>query len=102
MIDEPNADAPDYIFTNAPGACEIELGAVEDPGTSTNQVIRYQAWSPEGNTLVVRLKQGSTTIAMWVHAPLPTTPTIFAQPLTPAECDSITDYTALRIEFVAA
>lgn len=102
MIDETTADSTDYIYTTAPGACEIALGAVTDPATSSGQVVRYQVWSPEENALTVRLKQGATTIASWTHASLPTTPTIYAQTLSAAECDSITDYADLRFEFTAA
>lgn len=102
MIDEPTADSTDFIYTGSASACEVKLNPVTDPNTSTNQVVRYQAWSTEGNSLVVRLKQGATTIATWTHTPLPTTPTIFAQPLTGAQCDAITDYTDLRFTFTAA
>ncbi len=101
MIDEPSADSADYIYTESAGAVEIKLAAVEDPGTSSNQVLRYQIWSLTSSGGVMRLKQGATVIAMWLHASLPTVPTIYAQTLTSAECDSITDYTDLRFEFTA-
>lgn len=101
MIDEASADATDYIHTNSPGACEIALGAVADPETSSGQVVRYQTWSDTGSGLTVRLKQGATVIAEWQHASLPTAPTIFAQALSTEQCNAITDYTDLRFEFVA-
>jgi hypothetical protein len=101
MIDEPSADSADYISTTTPGAVEIALGPVVDPGTSANQVLRYQIWSTTGSGGIMRLKQGSTVIAYWPHEVLPATPTIYVQALTGPECDSITDYTDLRFEFTA-
>lgn len=101
MLDEATANASDYIYTNAPGACEIALGAVDDPETSSGQVVRYQTWSDSGSGLTVRLKQGATVIASWSHASLPATPTIYAQTLTTDQCNAITDYADLRFEFVA-
>lgn len=101
MIDEPSADSGDYIYANSASACEIKLNPVQDPGTSSGQVVRYQVWSTTGNGIIVRLKQGATIIAVWNHASLPTDPTIFARELSPSECDSITDYANLRFEFVA-
>lgn len=101
VIDEPSADASDYIEASMPGPCEVALSAVLDPGTSSDQVVRYQAWSDTGGGLTVRLKQGAAVIAEWPHASLPPTPTVYAQVLTAAQCDSITDYTSLSFEFEA-
>ncbi len=101
MIDESAPDSSDYISTASASTCEVALNPVVDPLTSTGQIVRYQAWSAEGNGLTVRLMQGATTIASWAHAVLPVTPTIFAQALTAAECDSITDYADLRFQFTA-
>lgn len=101
MIDEPSADSADYISTSTPSTCEVKLNPVVDPGTSSGQVARYQVWSLNGDGLTVRLKQGATVIATWTHATLPTTPTIFVQSLTAAECDSITNYADLRFAFEA-
>lgn len=100
-ISEPTADSATFIQATAPGACEIALNPVTDPGTSSGQLVRYQVWSPSGNGITVRLKQGATVIAEWVHATLPLTPQIYAQELTAHQCDSITNYADLRFEFVA-
>lgn len=90
MIDEPSADSTDFIYTETAGAvCEVALNPVVDPGTSSGQVVRYQAWSESGDGIIVRLYQGSTIIAAWSHASLPTVATIFAQTLSPSECDSL-------------
>lgn len=102
MLDEPSADATDFIYTNTPGTVEVLLAPVVDPGTSSGQVFRYQIWSEEGSGGVMRLKQGATIVASWAHDVLPSVPTVFAQPLTGAQCDSITDYADLRLEFTAA
>lgn len=102
MIDEPAADSSDYDYTTVASTCEIALNAVTDPLTSINQVVRYQVWSPAGNGLTVSLMQGATTIASWAHAVLPAVPTIYAQALTAAQCDAITNYADLRFKFTAA
>lgn len=101
MVAEPSADAATFIKATSAGACEIALNPVTDPQTSSGQVVRYQAWSPTGDALTVRLKQGAAVIASWAHAELPVEPTIFAQTLSAIECDSITNYADLRFEFVA-
>ncbi len=108
MLDEPSADSTDFISATSPSICRIRLNPVTDPGTSSGQVVRYQAWA-DGGGLKVRLYSGGdatlgsgTLIAEWPHASLPTTPTVFAQTLTAPQCDSITDYTNLFFEFEAS
>jgi hypothetical protein len=56
MLDEATPDDSDYIYTTTAGACEIALGAVEDPETSSGQAVRYQVWSIDGAGVTVRLK----------------------------------------------
>ena len=101
MIDEATADSADYIETYTAGACEVALNNVDDPGTSSGQVVRYQAWSDTASGLTVHLKQGAAIIASWTHAALPASPTMYEQNLTAMECDAITDYGDLRFAFVA-
>jgi hypothetical protein len=105
MVDELTADSDDYIFTNVPGPCELQLSPVVDPGTSSGQVVRYQIWRNDGGGMVVRLKQGATVIAEWAHGSVPSTPTIYAQALTAGQCDSIIAsggaFTDLRLVFEA-
>ena len=50
----------------------------------------------------VALKQGSTTIASWGPHSLTGSAQDFAQTLTGGQADSITDYSALRVEFTSA
>ena len=101
MLGRPVPNDSGYIHATEAGSCEIRINPVADPGTSTGQVVRYRCWSDSGNGLTVRLKQGSTVIAQWTHASLPSVPTTYAQRLTASECDTITDYAALSFEFVA-
>lgn len=102
MVDDPGNSDGDFISTSGAAPCELLLGPVRDPNTSENQVIRYEAYSPSGGPMTVELRQGALLIASWTHASLPTTMTQFAQTLTGAQCDSITDYTDLRIKLVGA
>jgi hypothetical protein len=104
MIDEPNPKSSDFIYAPEPNPnayCEIRLGPVKDPESSAGQKVRYQVWDEGAGGMVVRLMQGAAMIARWDHPVLPTTPTEFAQALTPIQCDSITDYTDLRLRFEA-
>lgn len=99
VLDE---DDGDYIEATSPGTCRLQLNPVADPHTSAGQVVRYRCWSATQSGLTVRLKQGAQVIGEWLHDSLPVDPTTFAQTLTAAQCDAITDYGALSFEFVAA
>lgn len=101
MLAETSPDSSTFIQASAPSTCEIRLNAVQDPGTSSGQVVRYMAGSSTANGLIVRLKQGAVVIAQWVHATLPAQQTVFTQVLTAVQCDSITDYGNMRFEFEA-
>lgn len=101
MIDEVSADDTDYISSTSAGTCSLGLNSVTDPLASTGHVFKYRAWAPTTGGLVVKLKQGTTVIATWTHATLPTSPTTYTQTLSGAEADAITDYTALRVDFEA-
>lgn len=102
MLDEETASDTDYILTAASSTCQIGLSAVTDPATSSGHVLMYRAQSSTGNTLVARLKQGTTTIASATHTNVPATWTDYMLTLTAGECDAITDYADLRIELEAA
>lgn len=101
MVDEAVADDADYIYATTNTTCKMALSAVADPLTSSGQVVSYRAWSTTGHGMVAKLMQGATTIATWTHATLPATATTYQQTLSAAECDAITDYTALAIELTA-
>ena len=102
MLNEAIENDATYIRTTSASTCEVALNAVANPGTTSGQVVRYSAWSAFGNGLTVVLKMGTTTIATWTVATLPTTPTLYEQNLTPAQIATITDYTALRLDMTAA
>jgi hypothetical protein len=101
MLNEASPDASDFIATTTASSCEVALNPVLDPGTSSGQVVSYQVWSTSGSGITVQLKQGGVVIASWTHSSLPASPTTYAQALTAAQCDAITDYTNLRFAFIA-
>ena len=100
-IDETIADDADYIGTTYGSTCEVALGSLADPGVSTGHKVRYRIAADAG-AIVVRLRQGATTIASWTHNPAPTSLSTFEQTLSGAEADSITDYSALKLQFEAS
>lgn len=99
-IDEAIADDADYIGTTYGSTCEVGLGSLADPGVSSGHKVRYRIAADAG-AIVVRLRQGTTTIASWTHDPAPTSLSTFEQTLSGAEADSITDYSALKLQFEA-
>lgn len=100
MLDEAAADDGDYITTTSASTCEVALGSLSDPAVSTGHIVRYQL-SADAGGITVRLRQGTTTIATWTHAPAPASLTLYEQTLSSGEANSITDYTALRLQFEA-
>jgi hypothetical protein len=67
---------------------------------SAGHIVRYRI-SATGGGIIVRLREGSTTIASWTHNPAPASPTTYAQTLSGGEADSITSYSALSLQFEA-
>lgn len=109
-IDEatPFSDA-DYVKSpTPPGTNEYEtkLSAVTDPNASTGHVMRWRRRKqPTGSAqinLTVRLLQGTTQITSQADNDLGTSFADTSYTLSAAEADSITDYSDLRLEFVAA
>lgn len=100
MIDETAASDADYITTVNASTCEVALSTLSDPASSSGHIVRYRL-SAEAGGVTVRLRQGTTTIASWTHSPAPSSLTNYAQTLSGGEADSITDYTALKIQFEA-
>lgn len=101
MLDEASADDADYIDAGSASTCTIALAAGTDPAVSDSHVLRYRLLPGNGN-LAVALKQGTTTIASWGPHVLSNYAQDFAQTLSGTQADSITDYTALRVEFTAS
>lgn len=79
-INEPVADAADYIYANALGTCEMSLNPTAQPG----KLLSYRASSSMGNGLIVRLLVDGTVIGTWAHA-LTTTDDLYSQTLTPEQ-----------------
>lgn len=101
VVDEVTQDDADYIYTTVGSTCSMALNTVVDPNTSSNQVIYYRAKSGTSSTLVTSLMQGATTIATRTHTGLTSSFAEYQMVLTTGECDSITDYSALKIELTA-
>jgi hypothetical protein len=51
--------------------------------------------------LTIRLLQGATLIAEWTHNDIPFHWTEVEQTLTTMQADAITDYSDLRLKFIA-
>lgn len=101
MVDESAADDADYIWTNVPATCVMAFAAGTDPNSSADHILRYRLLAGSG-AIAVALKQGATTIASWGPHTLTESAQDFAQTLTGGQADSITDYTALRVEFTSS
>lgn len=100
MLDETSANDSDYIVTTGASTCEVALGSLTDPASSSGHIVRYRISATSGG-ITVRLRQGTTTIASWTHSPAPTSLTTYEQTLSGAEADSITSYAALKLQFEA-
>jgi hypothetical protein len=101
MLDETTASDTDYIETASASTCQIALNSVTDPGTSSGQVVTIRAQSANGNDLVATLKQGATTIATRTFTSLGASWADYDITLSGAECDAITDYSALSVTLEA-
>lgn len=102
MLDETTFNDADYIYTRVLGVCEIRLQPAADPASSSGHIVRYRARGNGSTDLIVRLKQGSTTIASWTETNVPASETDYQHTLSGAEADAITDYSDLRLQFEAA
>jgi hypothetical protein len=100
MLDETSYSDTDYIVSSTASVCTLALAAGSDPAVSTGHILRYRMLSGVGSVSVA-LKQNTTTIASWGPHALTTSAQDFAQTLTGGQADSITDYSALRVEFTA-
>jgi hypothetical protein len=108
-IDEAVADDNDYIKTAAPpGSNEFEtlLTPVTDPLSSTGHIMRWRRRKQPASgsaqiNLTVRLLEGATQIKSVSDVNIPGTFTDTSATLSTAEADAITDYSNLRLEFVA-
>lgn len=101
MLDETAYSDADYIYATSATTCTLALASGSDPSSSTGHILRYRLLAGSGK-IAVTLKQSTTTIASWGPHTLTGAAQDFAQTLTSGEADSITDYSALRVEFTSA
>jgi hypothetical protein len=100
MLDEVTPSDTDYISSNAIGqVCKMALNATDYPGTAS-QVLKYRASSSTGNSVIVRLKEGATTIRAETQA-LTATDTEYSITLTSGEIAAITSG-SLSVELESA
>ena len=100
MVDEATASDADYIYATTATICQMGLNPV-DANAGYGKTLTIRAKSATGSSLLVTLKQGSTTIATRTLTPS----TSFADmtiTLTSGEIASITDYTALSVVLESA
>ena len=114
-MDEVSFSDADFAASNIAPTSDVlavRLSDVEDPVSSTGHIVRYRykkdAAGGSQINLTVELRQGytnegsqGTLIATWSHTNISDTVTAAAQTLSAGEADSITDYTALVLRFVA-
>lgn len=96
-LDEVSASDADYIQTQAPSTCEIQLSAGSAPLAKTNHTLKYSLLAGSG-TITVSLVQGTTIKKTWNHTLTGSTQQI-SNTLTEAEANTITDYSDLRVRF---
>jgi len=108
-IDEAAASDADYVQSSAlaPGnsdVYDVKLSAAADPQSALAHGIsyRYQALGAATMELTVALMQGATTVAQQTHSNVAVGMWLDGMlTLSGAEADSITDYSDLRLRFVA-
>ena len=100
MLDEVTPSATDYISASSVGAvCKMALNSTAYPGTAS-QVLKYRASSSTGNSVIVRLKEGVTTIRAETQA-LTSVDTEYSITLTSGEIAAITSG-SLSVELESA
>lgn len=100
MLDEVTPDAADYIITSTTGAiCKMDLSATAYPGTAVQQ-LKYRASSSTGNSVIIRLKDGATTIRSQTQV-LSATESEYTITLTSGEIAAITSG-SLQVEIESA
>jgi len=81
--------------------CEVGLDTVDDPGVNTGHRVTFRADQTSGSvTLVVKLRQGTTTIDTFTESGFTSAET-FDHAIAEGDAANITDYTALRLQFTS-
>jgi hypothetical protein len=107
-IDDVALDDNDYIVSSVSPSndtCVIELGFpdfdVGDELIVTYRYGKFPATSDQRIDVTVRLLEGVTQIAEWVHTDVSSSLTTVDQTLTPLEVGAITDFSNLFLEITA-
>lgn len=96
-LDELVPDDSDYSYTLSSGSTfKVKLGAISSPEDG-DVTVTYRIRSYTGSQITVRLVEGTTIIASWVHTGS-NTPQQFSRVLTAPQRASITDWTNLYFE----
>lgn len=97
-VDEETADDGDYIYATAASAsAKLSLGTLTDPASSSGHILRYKVPTLTGGASVTaKLYQGTTLIATDTTR---TTTGTYEMTLSSGQADSITDYSALAVQF---
>lgn len=107
-IDELVPDENDYIVSPpvsllTQSTQAFSLRPVDPPTRKADFSVSYEYYLRDGSgqNLTIKLMQNTTVIASWSHVVNSLSPVAHTQPLTTAQINAITDYSALRLEFVA-
>lgn len=106
-IDETTASDSDFIRSGDNASADIARVRLSNPvlGVDTAQAVqvgyRYRKQGAATINLTVRLKEGTTTRASWVHSAISTAYVTQTQTLSAGEKSSITDWSNLFLEFEA-
>jgi hypothetical protein len=107
-LDETSPSDADFVrseLSPSASAYECSLSNIEDPQSSAGHVVRYRyakdAAGGQSVDLTVQLRQGTTVIASATHTNISETVAAGSITLSGAEADAITDYTDLRLRFIA-
>lgn len=101
MLDESTYSDADYISSSTASSCTVALVTGTDPRVSTGHILRYRLLAGSGS-VAVTLKQSAATIASFGPHTITGAAQDFEQTLSGGQADSITDYSALRVEFTAS
>ncbi len=104
VLNESTPDDGEYARSGVSPVDDIMKVRFSAPGArpvNTGHIVRYRLYAQGTLAMVVRLKQGATTIKTWTHSPAPTTVTAFEQTLSEGEASSLTSGDPMDIEVEA-
>jgi len=110
-VNEQTRNDNDFIQTTALGTSNTDsdfmtLSDMNDPQRSDSHFLKYTVREAGVGTnpveFNIELRQGATSIVNFTHTSLSTSYVLFAQELTQAQTDSITDYTDLEVTLLGS